>query len=567
MKQPTSVVRAGVRSGLIVGFSAVFIVLIGMVQTFAKRFLVGDVTLSMVILVVFGLAAGGLAARQAAKADARPGDSLLAALLSGLITGALLAAMLVLAAEVKMRDVLVNVTPDMVKALSFGLPVVSAAAVLVVLSVVMAVSVVLFSRLPPRLRRAVFQGILAVIMIGLFWEVLVGLDVSRLLLKTIGLKASKVLSYPGGAGLLVAVGVVSYFWSSIRPASGRRSSVPVGPPGARRYVTMALIVGLLAALPFAVGLFWSQTLTTIGLFTLMGLGLNIVVGMAGLLDLGYVAFYAIGAYTMAFFSSPASSAHLGWPFWVVLPLALLTAALAGILLGIPVLRLRGDYLAIVTLGFGEIIRILAQSDLLKPYLGGPQGILETPSPNFFGIQMNDPRYLYYLVLAACVVVVFLSLRLNESRVGRTWIAVREDEDVAQAMGINLVVAKLMAFSIGAAFAGVGGAIFAARQGAIFPPDFTLFVSINVLCLIIIGGIGSIPGVIIGAFFLVGLPEVLREVDEYRILAYGAGLVIMMLVRPEGLIPSVRRRLELHEAEEAGEAVTPGTAAVSRAQGG
>jgi branched-chain amino acid transport system permease protein len=237
------------------------------------------------------------------------------------------------------------------------------------------------------------------------------------------------------------------------------------------------------------------------------------------------------------------------PFWVALPIALVFAAISGILLGIPVLRLRGDYLAIVTLGFGEIIRILALSDMLKPYIGGPQGIMETPPPYFFGVPLSDPRYLYYLILAACLVVVFISLRLNDSRIGRAWIAVREDEDVAQAMGINLVAAKLMAFAIGACFAGVGGAIFAARQGAIFPMDFTLFVSINVLCLIIIGGMGSIPGVITGAFFLIGLPEVLREVDEYRVLAYGAGLVIMMLVRPGGLLPSARRRLELEEKAE------------------
>jgi branched-chain amino acid transport system permease protein len=225
------------------------------------------------------------------------------------------------------------------------------------------------------------------------------------------------------------------------------------------------------------------------------------------------------------------------------------AACAGILLGIPVLPLRGDYLAIVTLGFGEIIRVLAMSDLLKPVIGGPQGVLEIPAPYLFGISLKDPRLLYYLILAACLFGVFVSIRLNFSRIGRAWIAMREDEDVAQAMGINLVAAKLMAFSIGAALAGIGGAIFASRQGAIFPADFTLFISINVLCLIIIGGIGSIPGTIVGALFLVGLPEVLRELDEYRILAYGLGLIVMMIVKPEGLLPSARRKMELHEHED------------------
>ncbi|MBN1994697.1 MAG: ABC transporter ATP-binding protein [Anaerolineae bacterium] len=336
--------------------------------------------------------------------------------------------------------------------------------------------------------------------------------------------------------------------------------MPVAGQTSLRWIGFGLLTLALLVLPAAVGQFWSQTLTTIGLFALMGLGLNIVVGLAGLLDLGYVAFYAIGAYTMALLTSPASSmASNGNPamsFWIALPISLIVAAFSGILLGIPVLRLRGDYLAIVTLGFGEIIRVLALSDLLKPWIGGPQGILETPAPQLFDLSLKDPRLLYYLLLAACLLGVFVSIRLNFSRIGRAWIAMREDEDVAQAMGINLVAAKLMAFSIGAALAGIGGAIFASRQGAIFPSDFTLFISINVLCLIIIGGIGSIPGTIVGALFLVGLPEVLREVDEFRILAYGFGLVIMMIVKPEGLLPSARRRMELHEHEAGGMAGTP-----------
>ncbi len=542
-----SVVRAGIRSGLIVGVGAVFIVLIGMVQTFAKRYLTGDITLAMVILLTFGLAAGVLAARQMARSSPELGPKVLAAAISGLTTGVMLAGLLLVVSQVSLREVLVNATPEMVAALSFGLPLSGAAGLLTGISVAMAVIAVLSGLLPPRLRRALLEGLMAVILIGLFWEAIIGLDVSRLVMNFLGVKAGKVLPLPGGIGLLVVVSLVTYLLRARpRPETAvvrqRRSR-------AWRSISLVLIAGVMAALPFAVGLFWSQTLTTIGLFTLMGLGLNIVVGMAGLLDLGYVAFYAIGAYTMALFSSPASSLQLGLPFWVALPIALVFAAISGILLGIPVLRLRGDYLAIVTLGFGEIIRILALSDMLKPYIGGPQGIMETPPPYFFGVPLSDPRYLYYLILAACLVVVFISLRLNDSRIGRAWIAVREDEDVAQAMGINLVAAKLMAFAIGACFAGVGGAIFAARQGAIFPMDFTLFVSINVLCLIIIGGMGSIPGVITGAFFLIGLPEVLREVDEYRVLAYGAGLVIMMLVRPGGLLPSARRRLELEEKAE------------------
>jgi len=430
-----SVVRAGIRSGLIVGVGAVFIVLIGMVQTFAKRYLTGDITLAMVILLTFGLAAGVLAARQMARSSPELGPKVLAAAISGLTTGVMLAGLLLVVSQVSLREVLVNATPEMVAALSFGLPLSGAAGLLTGISVAMAVIAVLSGLLPPRLRRALLEGLMAVILIGLFWEAIIGLDVSRLVMNFLGVKAGKVLPLPGGIGLLVVVSLVTYLLRARpRPETAvvrqRRSR-------AWRSISLVLIAGVMAALPFAVGLFWSQTLTTIGLFTLMGLGLNIVVGMAGLLDLGYVAFYAIGAYTMALFSSPASSLQLGLPFWVALPIALVFAAISGILLGIPVLRLRGDYLAIVTLGFGEIIRILALSDMLKPYIGGPQGIMETPPPYFFGVPLSDPRYLYYLILAACLVVVFISLRLNDSRIGRAWIAVREDEDVAQAMGINL----------------------------------------------------------------------------------------------------------------------------------
>jgi len=556
-----STLRSGLRSGLILGVVALFMALIGMLQAFSGRMLVGDLTLTTVLLVGFGLGAGLFGVRQLGVAEERIGHKILAGVVSGLVCGLLLALLLVFVTYTDARDVLVNVTPELAAILSFGHGVGIGSLILVVLFVVSALLAVLVGLLPGQVRRPIIQGVAAVLLMGLFWEVLTGLDISRAFLNATGLKAGKVLSPPAAVVVFIVVALITYFWPRIQLLRSRGSAA-VSPArrNLTRWVSIGLVIVALMVLPQAVGLYWSQTLTTIGLFVLMGLGLNIVVGLAGLLDLGYVAFYAIGAYTMALFSSPASSLGLGWSFWVVLPLALAVAAFSGILLGIPVLRLRGDYLAIVTLGFGEIIRLLAQSDLLKPYIGGPQGILETPAPSFFGVGLDDPRYLYYLILLACIVGVFLSTRLDDSRIGRAWTAMREDEDVAQAMGINLVVSKLLAFSIGAAFAGVAGAIFASRQGAIFPADFTLFISINVLCLIIIGGIGSIPGTVVGAFFLIGLPEVLREVDEFRILAYGAGLVIMMIVKPEGLLPSARRRLELHEAEmDDAPVATPGVA--------
>jgi branched-chain amino acid transport system permease protein len=217
---------------------------------------------------------------------------------------------------------------------------------------------------------------------------------------------------------------------------------------------------------------------------------------------------------------------------------------------VPVLHIRGDYLAIVTLGFGEIIRILALSDMLKPYIGGSQGIVQVARPKIGNIVFDDPQTLYYLILIGCLLAAFVSLRLKDSRSGRAGMAMREDEDVAQAMGIDLVKSKLMAFAVGAAFSGLSGAIFASKLGTIYPHSFNLFISILALALIIVGGMGSIPGVVVGALALVGLPELLREFDEFRLLVYGVVLVAMMLYRPEGLWPEKTRQRELHAEEDA-----------------
>jgi branched-chain amino acid transport system permease protein len=225
------------------------------------------------------------------------------------------------------------------------------------------------------------------------------------------------------------------------------------------------------------------------------------------------------------------------------------SVLTGLILGFPVLRMRGDYLAIVTLGFGEIIRILFLSDWLGPIMGGAQGVLKIPNPVIFGISFDSPELMYYLPLIGALVAGYITIRLRESRLGRQWMAMREDEDVAEAMGINLVQTKLLAFAIGAGFSGLGGAFFAARLSNIFPHSFNLVVSINVLALIIVGGLASIPGVIIGALVLVGMPELLREFEEYRLLMYGLLLIVMMLTRPEGFLPAETIRRELHAGEE------------------
>jgi branched-chain amino acid transport system permease protein len=318
----------------------------------------------------------------------------------------------------------------------------------------------------------------------------------------------------------------------------------------RQAIAVGLMVVLLA-LPAILGSYLSHVLNMVGLYVIMGLGLNIVVGYAGLLDLGYVAFFALGAYTMGLLTStgPLGIAH--FTFWEALPFSILVALLAGILLGIPVLRMRGDYLAIVTLGFGEIIRILALSNWLKPLIGGAQGILLIKKPPFGPWTLETPVHFYYLILAGIILAFFVAYRLRESRLGRAWMAMREDEDVAEAMGIDLVITKLTAFAFGASFSGLSGAIFASYVGSIFPHSFNLLISINVLSLIIVGGVGSLPGVVVGSMALVGLPELLREFAEYRMLMYGLALIAMMLLKPEGFWPEPIRKGELR-VEETGD---------------
>ena len=322
--------------------------------------------------------------------------------------------------------------------------------------------------------------------------------------------------------------------------------------GRQKLILSGVFVLLVLLVPQMANLVQNAVLGAVMIFIVMGIGLNIVVGYAGLLDLGYVAFFAVGAYTYGLLSAPGSYVVVNLPwfdgvsFWVGLPIAFLIGAFTGVLLGTPVLKLRGDYLAIVTLGFGEIIRLLVLN--LRDYTGGPGGVLKVPAPVFFGLNLGNPKGILYLAMALGVLVTIVTMRMHESRLGRAWVALREDEDVAEAMGINLISIKLLAFGSGAAFAGLSGAVYAARQVNIFPDNFALDVSINVLSLIIIGGIGSIEGVVLGSIALIGLPEILRSVSEYRIIAFGALLVVMMVIRPEGFLPSTRRARELRADE-------------------
>jgi branched-chain amino acid transport system permease protein len=356
------------------------------------------------------------------------------------------------------------------------------------------------------------------------------------------------------------------------PREKREHPAVVIPAGA-----IALLFVLL--LPLGTTPFVASVIALVALYALMGLGLNITLGLAGLLDLGFVAFFAVGAYTVALLTGTGDVSIASWPFFVVIPIAILAAMGFGLLLGMPILGIRGDYLAIATLGFGEIIAILSRSDLLKPLIGGPAGITGIPKPlASIGIEASagswlaGPNQIYYVSLISMAVIAFVAVRLRDSRLGRAWIAIREDEDVAEALGINLVQTKSLAYMLGAAFAGLGGAVFAALFGSVQPSSININVSILIVVIIIIGGMGSIPGVVLGAIFIIGLPELFREFAEYRFLLYGIALILVVRWRPEGLMPSKVGREEMHQevtpAEgEAPPPDQPGAAPASSSSGG
>jgi branched-chain amino acid transport system permease protein len=309
-----------------------------------------------------------------------------------------------------------------------------------------------------------------------------------------------------------------------------------------RWPLYSIIAVLVLILPFISDPYITNVATSALTYIVLALGLNIVVGFAGLLDLGYVAFYAVGAYFYALLSTKA-----GLSFWAVLPLSAIMAAIFGILLGFPTLRLKGDYLAIVTLGFGEMIRITLNNwDSLT---GGPNGILGIRGPDIFGLPFSQPYHYYYLIIIIGIFTIFAVNRLNNSRIGRAWIAIREDEIAAEAMGINIVKMKLLAFALGAFFAGMAGAFFASKMKFVSPESFTFFESVIILCMVVLGGMGSILGVILGAVVLIILPESLRGFQNYRMIIFGGAMVVMMLFRPQGIIGNIKRKLELHPEDE------------------
>jgi branched-chain amino acid transport system permease protein len=554
-----------IRTGLIGAAVAVYACLVGIVPTFHERPMIEDViSLGQTSLVLILLGTGYLAARVHAAGV----TALTAGAVSGLIAGAGVTVLVIVGLVIDLRAVFSPASLAMYDVVTFELGVAGAwipAAFGIGLGAVAGG----VSLLAPAVRRSIVNGLLAVLLLGLF----------------AGLLRTPMLSSPVGGvarflfasnGLTVAGAVISFVLVTAVSQVPRRVDIaqPISdlPAPQRRLLTLPLLIGgllLLLVIPQSLGPFFAQVIALVTIYVLMGFGLNITLGLAGLLDLGFVAFFAVGAYTVGLMTSTAEYGLLQWPFWAAVPFSVILAALFGGFLGLPILGIRGDYLAIATLGFGEIVRLLAGSDLLKPILGGPRGIVNIPKPISVPPDhfLAGPDQIYYIALVCAALVGFVAWRLRASRLGRAWIAIREDEDVAEALGINLINTKLLAYMLGAAFAGLGGAVFAGLVGSIFPSSIDLFVSINVAAIIIIGGMGSLPGVVVGAAFLIGIPELFREFSDYRFLFYGFALIAMMRFRPEGLIPSTIVARELHGEEELEEPEEPATGPAPSAAAG
>jgi branched-chain amino acid transport system permease protein len=563
--------RSIVRAGLIGGVAAIFIALVGLYTKFATLALVGEqITLGRLLILAPAVVAAFAVTRPRIEAGERRvvslRDGLIAGALTGVGTGIVFAAATWFADVFgvdRIREVFVSVTDELIAFLTFDRGVPGGLVILILLCIAGGVVGGFARTAPDDLRKPVSVGVLAVLLFGLLQRIV------PIALVELGYDADWL--YRAGSGLTVLGGVVVFAAAAIADVlwnrGGRRVKDRVrqtteAAPAARLGLFLVL-VAILAILPLLLGSVISETLGQVMIYVLLGLGLNIVVGYAGLLDLGYVAFFAFGAYTTglltgAFLNTttgaaqPALSADLN--FYVAVWIVALLAAGLGLLIGAPVLRLRGDYLAIVTLGLGEIVSVITASKWAQPLIGGPQGMRGVTKAEIFGLNpQDDPQHFYYLALAFVLLAAFVSWRLSTSRIGRAWTAMREDEQVADATGISTTKFKLLAFAMGGAIGSLGGALFAVSIGSLTPASFEITVSITALAVVILGGLGSIPGVVVGALVLIGLPGLLREFEDYRPLIYGGALVAIMILRPQGLIPNVRRTRELEEEEVAQDA--------------
>lgn len=544
--------------GLIAGVTMSFTGAIGMIEIFNARLLI-DPFLRMGDLVLYGipLVVGLIVAKgkpnplKEPDRDLRAGS--ISGLISGLVAGVLTSLFLLVIDSVDLTLFFPNMRPATIDTMTFDLGVPIGLIVLTLgAGLAAAIGGALFAQ-SDEIRRGIAAATAWVFGFALF-EVIVNdiLEIDFLL----------DLIYAPGGGLQpwapLIIGGLAWWLSARYRGSAKRFTQKVRDSEPKSRIRRSMIgIGILAVvvLPMILGGIVNELLINVSFFILMGLGLNIVVGYAGLLDLGYVAFFAVGAYGTAVLTSPLSATiNPGLSWWVALPIVMGLAALAGLAVGTPVLRMRGDYLAIVTLGFGEIVRILLLSDWLTPLFGGAQGIRQIPGipvPFIGKVSGVDPQLFIYFTMFFVAIAAYLSYRAQNSRVGRSWAAMREDQDVAEAIGVSTVQAKLLAFVTGAIVASFAGALFSAKVGAVFTTSFDVLVSIIILVVVIVGGMGSIPGVAVGAFVLIGIlggpksPGLLAEFSRYKLLIYGIILVFMMLKRPEGLLPSVRRSRELH----------------------
>jgi branched-chain amino acid transport system permease protein len=545
------------------GLAVVYMSLVGMVQRFDSINIVEDkLTFGRLLILLPPILAGFFMAKPRVRGGEVERLTLGQASAAGVLIGALAGAVTVVGIvavhifpDGAVRNIFSSVTPALLTVLAFQQSAGVGAVILLLASTVGGLVGAALNYLPQKARRPVQVGLVVTVLLGMLQNVL-RVALTQLGVATDWLYSTRFggLTYLGTIVVLVAITSATAAWGTrgkaLRervqnlPDEGKKPLLGLG--------AMVLVLVLLV-LPQVLGSFLSLVLGRVGIFLLMGIGLNIVVGYAGLLDLGYVAFFAVGAYATGVLTAVGNSGselHPGLSYAEALPIVIVIAVVAGLLIGGPVLRLRGDYLALVTLGFGEIARVLVTSDWLRPFLGGAPGLIGIPAPHIGSNTFRDPQPFYYLTLAFCAVALFVSWRLSHSRVGRAWNAMREDEQVAEAMGISTVKYKLLAFGTGAAIGSLSGSLFAVQIGSLSPASFTIQVSITALAIVILGGMGSLPGVVVGALVLIGLPGFLTEFQDYQLLIYGAVLVGIMILRPQGLIPNIRRMQELQEEERA-----------------
>ncbi|HEX6146030.1 MAG TPA: branched-chain amino acid ABC transporter permease [Acidimicrobiia bacterium] len=561
---PPIEMRRAVRLGLSGAAAMVLVAATGIVATFQPRMVIDPIVpLGTMFLYLVAFAFGWMAAQPPPTlegfAPAVVGmRNVVAGALAGLLAGLGVGVLLILMTVFDLRGVFIELSPELVEILSLGLPVGAAVAVIALISAAAGALGAGVHLIPTRFRRSLMPALIWVaffsLLTDLFGQLFVGLKIDFMI----------DLLYTSRGGALTVVGAVvvlvlffALYWYLGGRDNTLRERVQAMPKDKRvrwQIGAAALILVVLYFIPKLMGPFVSQILVTAGIYLLMALGLNIVVGYAGLLDLGYVAFFAVGAYAGAILTSPQSPA-LSPELTLVaaIPFVMIAAAIAGIVVATPVIRMRGDYLAIVTLGFGEIARILLNSEWLAPYFGGAQGITNIPDLQVGPLTFSTPQDYFYPVFLFVLLAAYITLAVQNSRWGRAWMAMREDESVAEAMGVNIVTAKLSAFVVGAVLASFGGALFGSQIGSVFPHSFDIVVSITILVIIIVGGMGSVPGVTLGALVLIVLPNLLREFSEFQFLFYGVLLIAMMLKRPEGFIPSKRRAQELHSEELAQDA--------------